>query len=86
MDGKEILGLLGGALTTGAFIPQVWRLFKLKSAREISLLFTFLLLIGTAGWLSYGVVLDLFPVLLWNSISFVLLCSMLYAKLRYGKL
>jgi len=83
---EQVLGYFAGAFITMSFIPQIWRLFKLKSAREISLLFTFLLLIGTAGWLSYGVVLDLFPVLLWNSISFVLLCSMLYAKLRYGKL
>ena len=86
MAWEQVLGYFAGAFITMSFIPQIWRLFKLKSAREISLLFTFLLLIGTAGWLSYGVVLDLFPVLLWNSISFVLLCSMLYAKLRYGKL
>ena len=85
MAWEQVLGYFAGAFITTSFIPQIWRLFKLKSAREISLLFTSLLLIGTACWLSYGVVLDLFPVLLWNSIGFVLLCALLFAKLRYGR-
>lgn len=85
MDGKEILGLVGGALTTGAFIPQVWRLFKLKSAREISLPFNSLLWLGIACWLFYGIALGLAPVILWNALSLVLVSAMLYAKWRYGR-
>ena len=85
MDWKELLGFMGGLLTTGGFIPQVWRLFKLKSAHEISLTFTSLFILGVAFWLSYGISLDLPSVVLWNSITLVLGCSMLYAKLKYGR-
>ncbi len=82
---KELLGFLGGALITIAFIPQIWRLFKLKSAREISLPFTLLFLLGGIFWLSYGVLSKLPSVILANAVSLVLVAAMLYAKLKYGK-
>jgi MtN3 and saliva related transmembrane protein len=75
---------MGGLLTTGGFVPQVWRLFKLKSAREISLTFTSLFIIGIAFWLSYGIISGLPSVIIWNSITLVLGGCMLYAKLKYG--
>jgi MtN3 and saliva related transmembrane protein len=82
---QELLGFIAGALMTVGFVPQVWRLYKLKSAHEISLPFTVLFLIGAACWLTYGVLLRLPPVILWNSIIFVLGIAMLFAKLRYGR-
>ena len=85
MDGKEFLGFLGGFMTTVGFVPQVWRLFKLKSAHEISLIFTSFFVIGIAFWLSYGISFGLPSVIIWNSITLVLAFSMLYAKLKYGR-
>ena len=84
MSWQDVLGFVGGALITVSLVPQIWRLFKLKSAREISLLFNALMMLGAASWFSYGVALDLFPVILWNAIGFVLLCTMMFAKLKYG--
>jgi len=85
LDWKELLGFIGGALITIGFIPQVWRLFKLKSAHEISLTFTILFILGAAFWLSYGISMRLASVILWNVISLVIMCAILYAKLRYGR-
>lgn len=82
---EEILGFIAGALMTVGFMPQVWRLYKLKSAREISLTFTSLFLVGAILWLSYGIVLGLPPVILWNAITLLLGGAMLFAKLRYGR-
>ena len=82
---SEILGLLGGALTTLGYIPQLVRILKLKRAREISLPFTLSFLAGAACWLTYGVLLGLMPVILWNSAGIVLLCMLLYGKLKYGR-
>jgi MtN3 and saliva related transmembrane protein len=82
---EELLGFIAGALMTAGFVPQVWRLYKLKSAREISIPFTVLFLIGAALWLSYGVLLMLPPVILWNSLLLFLGGAMLYAKIKYGR-
>ena len=85
MDWKELLGFTAGALTTLGFVPQVWRLFRLRSAHEISLPFTIFFIIGIAFWLSYGISLSLPSVIIWNAATLALGCAMLYAKLRYGK-
>jgi MtN3 and saliva related transmembrane protein len=82
---SEILGLLGGALITLGYIPQLVRILKLRSAREISLPFTLSLLLGSVCWLTYGVLLGLTPIILWNSAGIVFLCLILYGKLKYGR-
>lgn len=85
MDWKELIGFIGGLLTTMGMVPQVWRLYKLRSAREISLTFILLFIIGIIFWMSYGILRGLFSVIIWNSISLVLGCGMLYAKLKWGR-
>ena len=85
MVSEEVLGLIGGALVTAAYVPQVVKLFRLKSALEISLPFTILLLAGMFCWLGYGIVFQLFAVVLWNAVGIVLAALLLFAKLRYGR-
>ena len=85
MDWKELIGFVGGLLTTAGMVPQVWRLFKLKSAREISLIFSILFVIGIGFWLCYGILQGLISVIIWNGISLTLGCGMLYAKLTWGR-
>ena len=81
----ESLGFVGGALVTCSLIPQVLRVFKLRSAHEISLLFTILLLTGISFWLAYGLAFGFAPVILWNAASLVLVAGLLFAKLKYGR-
>jgi len=81
----ESLGFIAGALVTCSIVPQLIRVFKLRSAREISMLFTILLLLGIISWLAYGISLGLTPVILWNAIGAVLVAVLLYAKLKYGR-
>ena len=85
MSWQEIVGLTAGALTTASFVPQAWRLYRLRSAREISLPFTLLLACGVALWLIYGLLLGLLPIILWNAISLCLALSILYAKVKYDR-
>lgn len=85
MLSAEWFGLIAGAIITIGFLPQVIRVFKLKSAHEISLTFAILFLIGIGCWLAYGISLRLTPVILWNSISVILALALLYAKLKYGR-
>ena len=85
MTAGDVIGLVAGALVTLSLIPQILRVFKLKSAREISLLFTTLMLAGILLWLVYGVYLRSVPLILWNSAGAVLTGTLLFAKLKYGK-
>jgi MtN3 and saliva related transmembrane protein len=85
LSAGEIIGLIGGAFTTFAFVPQVIRVLRLKSAREISLVFSVLFVLGGGCWLTYGLLLQLPVVVFWNSIAVVLASVLLVAKIRYGK-
>jgi len=82
---EESLGFVAGALVTCSLIPQLIRVFQLRSAREISMLFTTLLLSGLILWLTYGVFFRLTPVILWNAVGATLVVFLLYAKLKYGR-
>jgi MtN3 and saliva related transmembrane protein len=54
MNAVQILGLLAGSLTTAAFVPQVVKTWKSRSAKDLSLgMFSFFCL-GVAMWLVYG--------------------------------
>lgn len=85
MDWQETLGFVGGSLITVAFIPQVLRLYRLKSAREISLPFNILFLMGGLCWLTYGISKDLLSIIVSNSVNLALVLAMLYAKVKYGR-
>lgn len=85
MSPAEYLGIFAGLLTTFAIVPQIIRIYKLKSAREISLLFTSFLLLGIITWLVYGIVLGLVPLIIWNTIGIILNGWLLFAKFRYGR-
>ena len=85
MSLEESLGFVAGALVTCSLIPQLIRVFRLRSAREISMLFTTLLLLGLILWFTYGVFFRLIPVILWNAVGIILVAVLLYAKLKYGR-
>ena len=80
----EAIGLAAGFLVALGLVPQVYRVWKLRDAQEISLSFNLLSLSGTSLWFIYGVVLNLLSVIVWNSVNLVLLCALLLVKLRYG--
>jgi MtN3 and saliva related transmembrane protein len=82
----EILGLVAGAITTGSLIPQVIRVYRLKAAREISLMFTVAFIVGDAAWLAYGVIYALLPIIFWNVLAILLAATLLYGKIKYGKI
>ncbi|MGA3094328.1 MAG: SemiSWEET family transporter, partial [Dehalococcoidales bacterium] len=66
----ELLGLIAGVFTTFSLVPQIYRVLRLKSSKEISLSFTLCMAFGNLLWLAYGILSGLLPIILWNIISF----------------
>jgi MtN3 and saliva related transmembrane protein len=81
---SDLLGMIGGTLTTMAFVPQVWRVWKTRSTTDISLWMYAVFTTGVAFWLAYGVLLDAWPVIIANAITLALAATVLTLKLRYG--
>ena len=83
MQDTDILGLAAGTLTTAAFLPQVIRTWRLRSAREISLGWIVTFTAGVALWLVYGVRLGSWPIITANAVTLVLTGLILVLKLRW---
>jgi MtN3 and saliva related transmembrane protein len=80
----EYIGYIAGFLTTFCYVPQLLKVFRTKSTRDISLLFAVLVFIGCAAWLIYGIFLSLLPVIIWNAIVLVFDAILIGAKLKFG--
>ena len=78
------LGLTAGFCTTIAFIPQVLKTWRTRSAKDLSLAMFVIYLMGILLWLLYGVLLGDIAIMLANAATSVLAASVLYFKLRYG--
>jgi MtN3 and saliva related transmembrane protein len=74
------VGLVAAVFTTVAFMPQVLRIWRTRSARDISGLGTSLFSIGVALWVVYGVAIHSLPVILANSVTLALNLSILALK------
>jgi MtN3 and saliva related transmembrane protein len=81
----DILGLLAGVFTTFAAIPQIIKIFRYKSAGDISLLYVGMFLVGGGLWLAYGIVDRLVPIIFWNILGLSLNIILLIGKLKYSK-
>ena len=82
MDITNWIGTLAGVFTTIAFIPQVAKTWKTKSAGDISLLMFLLFSSGVLLWLIYGVLLQAMPIIVANGITLSLSASILVLKLK----
>ncbi|WP_273568280.1 SemiSWEET family sugar transporter [Maribacter halichondriae] len=83
MENTEILGLVAATITTSGFIPQVLKIWKDKSTKDISLNMYLLLSLGLLLWLIYGFAIESLPVILANGITLILVLSVVALKLKY---
>ena len=83
MNHIEIIGLIAGTLSTAAFVPQVFKAWKEKSTKDISLAMYLVLTIGLSLWLYYGFSIESLPIILANAITLLLVLSMVFLKLKH---
>jgi MtN3 and saliva related transmembrane protein len=79
----QMLGLIAGACTTIAFLPQVIKTWKSRSAKDLSLSMFSIFSVGVALWLLYGILVQDVPVIAANMITLMLAATLLVFKLRY---
>jgi MtN3 and saliva related transmembrane protein len=84
MNLDSIVGFLAGLFTTIAFVPQVLKVWKSRSARDISLPMYLIFTAGVALWLGYGLLTGTMPVIVANAVTLVLAGAVLAMKLRFG--
>lgn len=86
MEWTEIMGHIGALLSSITFIPQVLQAWKTKSVGDLSMNMLLIVFMSTIVWLVYAFSLNLLPVIIANSIIFVLSGVLIYFKLTFKKL
>jgi len=76
----EAVGFLAGTLTALAFVPQVLRTWKTRSAGDLSWGMLSAQTIGVALWIGYGVGRSSLPVIASNSCTLVLMIVLIALK------
>lgn len=80
----EWIGYVAATLTTVAFLPQAIKTIRTRDTKGISLGMYVVFTIGIACWFGYGLVLQSWPMIIANIITFLLSATILVMKLRHG--
>ena len=78
----QLIGPLAAILTTISFIPQVIQVLKTKNTEGISLGMYALFVSGVFLWLIHGIMIQDWPIIGANAVTFVLASIVLYTKIK----
>ncbi|MDG1022730.1 MAG: SemiSWEET transporter [Flavobacteriaceae bacterium] len=79
----ELIGMFAAVLTTSAFIPQVYKIWKTKISDGVSLSMYLSMFIGVASWCVYGFLIGSPSVLIANIVAGLLQLMIIYFKLKF---
>ena len=80
---KEMVGYIGGVMSSISFLPQVLKIWKTKSAEDLSMLTLIFLTSNITLWLTYGVLIDSTPLWLTNAIVLAMVLCLIYFKIKF---
>ena len=78
----ELVGIAAACLSTSSFLPQAWRIWRTRSARDVSLIMYLMLMAGTLVWLTYGALIGSFSLIISNLAGVVMIGSVLVLKIQ----
>jgi len=79
----DSVGSAAAVCTTISFLPQLLRVWRRKSANDISLTMFLFFSFGVFCWLVYGVGIGSGPMIAANTVTLALALAILALKLRY---
>ena len=83
MDIKNIVGIAGSIFSSVSFLPQVIKLWKTRSAKDLSMMTLLFLILNVSTWLTYGVLIHDLPIIITNIIVLSMVLLMVYFKLTF---
>jgi MtN3 and saliva related transmembrane protein len=78
---QELVGSIAAFLTTVAFVPQAYKVYKTNQTKDLSLFLFLIFSLGVFMWLIYGIMKEDSPIMIANSITLFLSLYILYKKI-----
>jgi len=79
-----VIGSLAALLSTVAMTPQVIKIHKTKNTRDLSLMAFVVLSCAIFLWFIYGLLIMALPVIIGNTLGFILTIYIVIMKIKYG--
>ena len=80
-----LIGLAAATLTTAAFVPQLVKVWRSRSADDLSFGMLVVFSAGLLLWLVYGVRAGMLPVVVANAVTLALNLTILGLKVQHGR-
>ena len=78
----EIIGFLAAILTTFAYLPQVYKIWRTKNTESVSLTMYLVMFLGILLWLIYSLFIKSFPLIIANTLTLLIIIIILYFKIN----
>lgn len=79
----ELIGYMAGAIVAVSLSPQIIKSWRSKSTKDISIAWTLTYLVGLSLWVTYGVQIGSYPLMIMPAIEWLMAFSLLVLKLIY---
>ena len=79
------LATIFGVINGFANFPQIYKIFKTRSAKDISIITYIILTIGTIIWIFYGLEIMNIPILTMNGLALIEFIFILVGCYLYGR-
>jgi MtN3 and saliva related transmembrane protein len=80
----EFVGFVAAFFTTGSFLPQAKRTWRIRDTGAISLSMYAMMAIGNVLWVIYAIAINSLSLILANAVSLALVTIILALKVRHG--
>ena len=81
----ETLATITGVLSSFAMLPQIYRIFKRKSAKDISIWTYLYMLVAGVIWILYGLNIQSFPIWFSQLIGSLTMIGVIIGWFLYGR-
>jgi MtN3 and saliva related transmembrane protein len=80
-----LIGVAAAILTMFSFVPQIIKVLRTRSVKDVSIITVFQLSCGSSLWIAYGVHLKDSIIIAANVITLVTLMVVVYLYFNFGK-
>lgn len=81
----ESLATITGIVSSFAMLPQIYRIFKRKSAKDISIWTYLYMFITGVIWILYGLNIQSYPIWVTNLIGSITMVGIIFGWFLYGR-
>ncbi|WP_298567591.1 SemiSWEET transporter [uncultured Aliiroseovarius sp.] len=79
-----MIGASAAILSTICWLPQTIRTWRTRHTKDLSLAANLMILGSMSLWLTYGIMLSSWPMIVANTVAVMLVGSIIIAKLKFG--